>query len=60
MIVRQSSISSAVSALTASNNVPSSNDILSLAKEFEDYVMGNTTVNKADGRVDNFEDDVPF
>jgi hypothetical protein len=60
MIVRQSSISSAISALTASNNVPSSNDILSLAKEFEDYVMGNTTVNKADGGVDNFEDDVPF
>lgn len=62
MIVRQSSISSAVSALTASNNVPSSEDILSLAKQFEDYVMGNETVtpNKADGGVDNFEDDVPF
>jgi hypothetical protein len=61
MIVRQSSISSAVSALTASNNVPSSEDILSLAKQFEDFVMSNeTTPNKADGGVDNFEDDVPF
>ena len=62
MIVRQSSISSAVSALTASNNVPSSEDILSLAKQFEDFVMGNETPtpNKADGNVDNFEDDVPF
>ena len=62
MIVRQSSMSSAVSALTASNNVPSSEDILSLAKQFEDYVMGNETItpNKADGGVDNFEDDVPF
>lgn len=61
MIVRQSSISSAVSALTASNNVPSSEDILSLAKQFEDYVMGSNSIpNKADGGVDNFEDDVPF
>lgn len=62
MIVRQSSISSAVSALTASNNVPSSEDILSLAKQFENFVMGNETPtpNKADGNVDNFEDDVPF
>jgi len=39
MIVRQSSISSAVTALTANGSVPSSEDILGLAKQFESYVM---------------------
>lgn len=62
MIVRQSSISSAVSALTASNSIPKTEDILQMAKSFEDFVMGKEPVsaNKADGGVDNFEDDVPF
>lgn len=62
MIVRQSSISSAVSALTAGNTIPTIDQILIMAKGFEDYVMGNgvAIVDKGDGGVDNFEDDVPF
>jgi hypothetical protein len=62
MIVRQSSISSAVSALTAGNTVPKVDQIILMAKAFEDYVMDNgvAIVDKADGGVDNFEDDVPF
>ena len=39
MIVRQSSISSAISALTATGSIPSADDIIGLAKEFEAYVM---------------------
>lgn len=62
MIVRQSSISSAVSALTANNNVPKVDQILIMAKAFEDFVMGNDSliIDKQDGGFDNFKDDVPF
>lgn len=62
MIVRQSSLSNAVATFALDNTKASANDVITLAKIYEDYVLGNATptINKADGNVDNFEDDVPF
>ena len=56
MIVRQSSISSAITALTAEGKRPSVADILGMAKEFENFVMDN---NSADSVAD-MEDDIPL
>lgn len=56
MIVRQSSISSAISALTAEGKRPSVADILGMAKEFENYVMDNKSVDS----VADMEDDIPL
>jgi len=56
MIVRQSSISSAISALTAEGKRPSVADILGMAKEFENYVMDNKSVDS----VTDMEDDIPL
>ena len=56
MIVRQSSISSAISALTAEGKRPSVADILGMAKEFENYVMDNNSANS----VADMEDDIPL
>jgi len=55
MIVRQSSISSAISALTAEGKRPSVADILGMAKEFENYVMDNPSVT-----LETMEDDIPL
>ena len=56
MIVRQSSISSAITALTAEGKRPSVSEILGMAKEFENFVMDN---NSADSVAD-MEDDIPL
>jgi hypothetical protein len=56
MIVRQSSISSAITALTAEGKRPSVADILGMAKEFENFVMDK---NSADSVAD-MEDDIPL
>lgn len=63
MIVRQSSISSAVSLLKTEKNVPSIDDILKAAKAFEEFVMGTTIITKpADVEVSigDMEDDIPY
>lgn len=56
MIVRQSSISSAITALTAEGKRPSVAEILGMAKEFENFVMDN---NSSDSVAD-MEDDIPL
>jgi hypothetical protein len=56
MIVRQSSISSAITALTAEGKRPSVADILGMAKEFENFVMDNNSANS----VADMEDDIPL
>jgi hypothetical protein len=53
MIVRQSSISSAVNVLTAEGKSPSAKEVLGLAKTFENYVMDNKTI-------ETMEDDIPL
>ena len=56
MIVRQSSISSAITALTAEGKRPSVSEILGMAKEFENFVMdNNSAISVAD-----MEDDIPL
>lgn len=55
MIVRQSSISSAVNALTADGKSPTANEVLDLAKTFEAYVMDSNTSSIAD-----MKDDIPI
>lgn len=56
MIVRQSSISSAITALTAEGKRPSVADILGMAKEFENFVMDNKSADS----VADMEDDIPL
>jgi len=56
MIVRQSSISSSISALTAEGKRPSVAEVLAMAKEFENYVMDNKSVDS----VVDMEDDIPL
>lgn len=56
MIVRQSSISSSISALTAEGKSPSVAEVLAMAKEFENYVMDNKSVDS----VADMEDDIPL
>jgi hypothetical protein len=56
MIVRQSSISSSISALTAEGKRPSVAEVLAMAKEFENYVMDNKSVDS----VADMEDDIPL
>ena len=56
MIVRQSSISSSISALTAEGKRPSVAEVLAMAKEFENYVMDNKSVDS----VTDMEDDIPL
>ena len=54
MIVRQSSISSAVNVLTAEGKSPTASEVLDLAKTFENYVMDNKT------SVADMKDDIPI
>lgn len=52
MIVRQSSISSAVAALKLDKAALDATAIITMAKQFENYVMGNT--------IEDIPEDVPF
>lgn len=54
MIVRQSSISSAVNVLTAEGKQPTVAQVLGMAKEFENFVMGTAS------SVADMEDDIPI
>jgi hypothetical protein len=57
-IVRQSSISNAVDLLTASGKGVKVDEVLSVAKQFEDYVFGNPSSGSAKS-IDDLEDDIP-
>lgn len=60
-IVRQSSISSAVQLLTAGNKTATLPDVLSVAKQLEDYVFGeNPSTDSTDTSVDDLTDDIPY
>lgn len=59
MIVRQSSISSAVTALTAEGKSPKADEILSLAKQFEAYVMDNGSSAPV-AEITDLKDDIPY
>jgi len=54
MIVRQSSISSAVNVLTAEGKSPTAQQVLDLASTFENFVMGTTN------SVADLESDIPI
>ena len=56
MIVRQSSISSAVNVLTAEGKSPTAQQVLDLASTFENFVMGNNTTTS----IDDMESDIPY
>lgn len=60
MIVRQSSISNAIALLKTEKTIPTTGDILMIAKIFEEFVLSKEqTPNKATG--DSFlEDDIPL
>lgn len=58
MIVRQSSISSAVSLMKTEKIVPSIQQVLEVARAFEDYVM-STGMPVAKASFEDFESDVP-
>lgn len=56
LIVRQSSLSSAVATLTAgAKSSPSPADVIALAKQYEDYVFA-----KEVGAVEDIESDIPY
>ena len=58
-IVRQSSIANAISVLTVNaKSVPGSDEILSLAKKFEEYVFAKE--EKALPEINDIEDDIPL
>jgi hypothetical protein len=62
-IVRQSSISAAIGALTiGAKSVPTSDSILALAKEFEAYVFSKDEPKTAANIPDltDLEDDIPY
>ena len=59
-IIRQSSLSSAISALAVGSKSPhSSEEIISLAKEFEAFVLGKDLDSLMDA-VTDMEDDIPY
>ena len=60
-IVRQSSISSAVQLLTAGNKTATLPDVLSVAKQLENYVFGeNPSTDSTATSVDDLTDDIPY
>ena len=64
-IIRQSSLSTAVQALTATGKVaPKAEEVIELAKQFEAYVFSNdesiSSVAKDSGLVEDITEDIPF
>lgn len=63
-IVRQSSISAAIAVLSVgAKAAPKSDDILALAKQFEDFVFDNNKAEVANETIvkpDDMDDDIPF
>ena len=57
MIVRQSSLANAVSTLAIAGSQASANDVISLAKLYEGYVLAEST--QADS-IDDIASDIPF
>jgi len=57
MIVRQSSLANAVSTLALSGSQASANDVISLAKLYEGYVLSDST--QVDS-IDDISSDIPF
>lgn len=60
-IVRQSSLSTAVSYLTAKKKEPTTFEIIDAAKAFEAFVFGRSSVGaEAAGAAQDLKDDLPF
>jgi len=60
-IVRQSSVSAAINLLGLNpKKVPTTEEVIAIAKQFEDYVFGVTTVAVAGGSIEELHSDVPF
>ena len=57
MIVRQSSLSNAVATLAIEGSTASANDVISLAKLYEGYVLGQQEEAPS---IDDLESDIPF
>lgn len=61
MIVRQSSISSAVALLAANGGKKNTTEeVLNVAREFENYVLNNEVIKKDPTDFSDLVDDVPF
>lgn len=61
LIVRQSSLSSAVSCLTVGGKTPpKAGDVINLAKEFEAYVFGKQTEVADEATEFDFDDEIPL
>jgi hypothetical protein len=66
MIIRQSSLSNAINTLSVGAKIPpKTDDIIDLAKQFENYVCGKTNESileklKVDNPVDLIEDEIPY
>jgi hypothetical protein len=60
-IVRQSSISAAIETLKTDKKSPSVEEVLAVAKQYEDYVFGNLEVPKAaTAKLPELDDDIPM
>lgn len=60
LIVRQSSLSSAVATLTVgAKSAPSKEDVVGLAKFYENYVFNKESSNVVNDPIDSLEDDIP-
>ena len=59
MIVRQSSLSNAVATLALSATKASANDVISLAKLYEGFVLGNTS-SSPEPDMEDLASDIPF
>ena len=60
MIVRQSSLSNAVSTLAIEGSKATANDVISLAKLYEGYVLGGTVEETEAPNIHEIEDDLTF
>jgi hypothetical protein len=57
MIVRQSSLSNAVATLAIEGSKATANDVVSLAKLYEGYVLGS---EPSGASINDLESDIPF
>jgi hypothetical protein len=60
LIVRQSSLSSAVALVSATSTEPTTTDnVINIAKKFEEYVFGKDANPTKEVNFDDLEDDIP-
>ena len=61
LIVRQSSITNAIALFELDKKrVPTVQDVIQVARQFEDYVFGNKVTDEGIGNIAEMDDDVPL